>query len=1605
MTVETQSGASTSTELNDGTPGAPLIDRAGGAKLIERLKAEISAGPQPGVQAVYLHELGVLHESTNEEPLAARDFLAAYNADGDFREPLEALVRILSRRRSFKNLSKLLDALAKNAPTADERARALRELAVVALEHDKNKEEALARLEEAVAENPDEMAAWLEIEMLAAEAGDLAGVMRAIEARLPLIADATYKALLYIQLAELAAKLGQMQRAYEHLDAAAALEGRSRFQTRVVLERVAQSAADLEAMARALEGQAELVVEVLDDPERGEEIGVPAFMRTAAFAADAWLRAAEIHRRLGDIDGATSLLALAARRLPESSVVARARLSALEVQGDLESAAAIAKIELDKGSTDGPAAALWLRVAEAAAVANDRPAALDALRHALAADPGAIPARAIEIDLLVDGQDPAALAGVVEGAASTFTTDRAKARAFLLASYVWACLARDPQAAQTALERSVALGTSRETTLRLARMYAAVTGDAGLLEASTEQLLATEIEPSEAASLLFELGRTRLLRGDLKAAEEAFGQLAQVNGAGPLARSQWLGRMLSACAIGLAGDRATRSAAPMDALAASEEDPNLARALSVVAAVRAAQLGDVEGARTRLAALHDANPADEVVAAYYADLHRDDATAAARILSRSAGAVDDVELSVALRIEAALLSWTAGDRAAAVAELDAVRAALPEASSGAAALASWARRGIDTGTLAGRRAALFASSETAEPRVNALERFGLEVSFSHDGGDTDDAFEALQIAEESPAHGEDEITTAAALARLLWPPSTEQRDGVLRALDHLEAQGGDATVLARAERLRVARDIDRDAASAVACAQRWAEVEPTVATALEWLSAAVAAEDRASEASARELVARGLDGSAAEAMLASAAGVRLFEDPDGKHGLLPGEHAAGKLMNLELATFGCDPRKRATALHGLGDTLGTDAHLDAITLAGYSDLALGRASAALETFRAVVDARPDSIAAWEGVRSAAELLDQPVDVALACAQLGALCKDDARGAKFWETAGLILLEKTDAHDDAEIAFDRAFTRDARSAKAFDKLFRRVRERNDIDRMLKLIDRRLEVADDDQEIAKLFWERARVLQKRGDSDGALAALENVTMLEPDHVGALALSGTICIQKGDFAGAAPIMARLSRNKEAPRQERLVSGITACEFYENKLNQPDRALEVLMDLQKAGLSTLAVRERLARAAAKTGAWQPAIEMFETLMDERDTPAGRIEAARVSLTIWRDKLKNPVGAQRAAQRILEEAPDDVEAIESVMQTNFDETFRTRMLARGKQHIVDSLQRNPVDVDRVDLLSRIAAVQGDHTLRQATQGVLVALGRGDRSTEEQLAQLDQKIPGRPQRALDPQTLGEIADASDAGPVPRLLLAAAETTAIALGPTLESLGVTKKNRIDKKGAPPIWQAVAEWMGALGFEVEFDLYVGGREPEGVQGVIVGEMPALVVGDKITMPLGPAARAAIAREVFTLRRYALPSLRTKDDGAIASLVIALCNELGANIPRPPYPMYAQLAPLVKKEMSRRVRKGATDLAAEVARSGQDPLDWVAAARKSCDRMAAIAAGDVSIVLADILGKRRGDLAGSLRESDRAMRLLRFVLSPGYLELRRKLGMGVR
>lgn len=1595
MTTPADSNQAPSSQRNP----APSTEASSDLKeRIQWLVQEQAAAASKETKALLCYESALLRERAGDEPGAARDYLAAYNADPSFREPVEALAALLRRRKSYKNLGKLLDALVRAASGPEQAARAYMEQAAYLLEHNGDVGAARAAFEHAVEQQPDAQPAWLELEVIAGKTADADLRIRALEQRIEQSEPGQWKALLLTDLAKLVHQQGDADRAIELLNQAADMPTAASYHVQLVLEAIARREGRDELLALTLENQAEMLLGATIDAEAGDLAGIPLHVRSAGHIADVLMRAADAKRRAGDVDGAVALVDRALSKLPEDVVLLSARLRLADLLSDVESAATFARKLLDRGVSGKTGASLWMRLFEAAAAKGDRDEALEALQNALKADAGSVAARALQLDLLVD-LDPPAFAASLQAMATDGLSDEAKGRAHLLAAWAWAVRANDAAASKAALVQAGACGVEPGVLARVGRALASMVEDESWCEQATRALLAAGAQPAEQAGLWLELVRARLAHNDREGAAEALDALASAEG------GLWIGRVLAAYALGLvtgSSDEPPKAslagAEALEKLAACESDPVTARALSVAAALRRVRLGHHDGAMERLRQLHAADAADVLVAVLLSDLLRmaDQPLEAAQVLSACAAACDEPDLGAALHLEAAILLWRANARDRAIDELGASQAQRPGL---AASMLLWATAAVDPDSLEARRRVLELGEECGADKVaTALERMAAEAS---EEGDEQEAHEALEALERD-ALGE--LGVAGWLGRLVLPHASEEPQARERALEQLATLGITASAVVAAERYRLAATMQQDRDAALDHAKSWALADGGPVAAFEWAAAARAAEDPQAESLAYRLLARHVEGLGADAMMAQASVLELLDAPATQHPApLDPAGVASQLVNLELAPAGCDPRRRAAALTGLSDVLGEECKLDALVLAGWSQLAAGQYNDALASFQRVTQARPTDLAAWEGLRAAAESVGQLAWQARACEQLGELCINSQRAAAFFETAALLWLDQLHDEQRGELALEQAFSRDPKRFVAFDRLFRRVRARKQNDHLLEIIAKRLEVAENTQEIAKLFWEQARVLRQKGDFEGAIAALDNVTMLEPDHVGALALSGEMHIRRGEFPEAVEMLARLASHPEAPAQQRLVSGMAAVDVCENKLNDDRRAFEVLMTLQNGGLSTMPVREKLARAAAKTGNWLEATRALETLMTERSTSEARVEAARLAMVIHRDKIGDSSAATAAVSRLLQEVPDDAEALDLLIthQDVADKASRAAMLERARKSIVGALVSGKLDADRVELLARIAQAQNNSPLRQAAVGALVALGRGTETLSRELDGLDRRVARTPQVAIDDTVLKAIGDERDSGPIAELFQVSAETIAAALGPTLAGLGVTKRERIDPRDGLPLRNEIAHWAGALG--LEFDLYVGGRDPKGVTGV-PGSPPMLVVGSDITAPLSPAARQAVARELFALKR-GINVIRTRDDATVACIVVALCRLVDVPIDSPPYAMLAETQRMLSRELPRKLKKILPEYCQAVAASGVDPRVWVAHAFSSLDRMAAIAAGDVSLVLSDVFGAPRERLASVCAEQQRARRLISFVLSDRYLELRSRLGMGVQ
>ena len=515
--------SSTSRPPNASTSAAPP-DPALITSTINRLRAEHDAATTSASQAILLHEIGVLSEALGDEAAAAREQLGAVNVEPDFREPLERLIAIISQRQSYKNLGKLLERLVRVADAPEERARALLAQAAFQADQEQDLEAARATLEEAVAERPEDAAGWLALEVIAGRLGDDAIRLRALAARTGLTQHPTWRALLLVDLASGQLAAGDAEAALESLDLAIEQKSGATYLALAALEELGQREDRNDVTARALEAQAALVLRSLDDASTADALGIPRYKRTLASAADALLRAAEAQRRQGNLDAATRLLDQALERLPDDPSLLQARMSAADAAGDTAAAARIAKAAIERGTKGARAAAMWLRVAEGAAAEGNGLDALEAADKALAEDPGCIPARALELDLLAGGHDPSRLTSALEACAEQLPNDEAKARYYLLAADAWARLSGDVQGARAALSQAGMYGASPGVVARVARMLAGLAGDAAWYEEATRRLLAAGATDAEHASLGFELGaRAAAARRSAGGGKRAFG--------------------------------------------------------------------------------------------------------------------------------------------------------------------------------------------------------------------------------------------------------------------------------------------------------------------------------------------------------------------------------------------------------------------------------------------------------------------------------------------------------------------------------------------------------------------------------------------------------------------------------------------------------------------------------------------------------------------------------------------------------------------------------------------------------------------------------------------------------------------------------------------------------------------------------------------------------------------------------------------------------------------------------------------------------------------------------------------------------------------------
>ncbi|UJR79183.1 hypothetical protein [Sandaracinus amylolyticus] len=1608
---------------------------------VAMLRAELEAATDRAQKAAIQYELGHVTEvELGQEAQAVREYLAAYNLDPSFAPPLVALVRIFERRRSFKNLARLYEAETKSAASAEERASSLVDRAVLAEDQLGSPDAARALYEQAIAEHPEGAALpALFLERLLLARGERDAATDVIATRAAQVADPTLKGMLLIEVARGREERGDVDGALEAARQAATLPS-ARFRFLEHVERIARRHARVPEIVAALEGRAALAARAARGEDGTVASGVGgsgAFSikrfadeaRAAGEAAALYREAARIrmlHLRsqdgTGDAQGALAALGKAILLRSGDLALHRDRMLAAELAGDLVTAADEARRLLAAGVEGRHAAPLHFRVAEEAQARGETDEARAALAAALEADPRSAVVAAMLEDLSVAGAQ--AGDGRLEGWVARLAARAESSEGALRARIAWqgahlaATRIHDAEHARSLYALALAAADDA-TKATIAREWLGASlrlgHAAGARDAATALLDQTTIDDEERSAILRDLHELeRMVLEDDAAADATLDRALQTSAA---AWAPDAARVLAA----MRGDGALLARAHRK-LAERASDPDAAaahlcaaaRALVRVAASREGGLeasrAELEDAATLLADALQRVPGHRYAVALLEEVYRarGDADAVVKLLREAAEA----------------------DRAGRAMETQLLLAGAAAEAAGDHALA---RRTYEEAAERDPSAIgpLFALRRLAELREDdallrlALERLSdVEVGAGAPGRATLELGEHQQLVAKQPSLAEPPLRLALGVADLAAPAALDlalmgpsspasMLDGTRELVARAE---GDARLAWRRELGGLQLDLLGESAAAEAIADEilatssdepWALLAKLRATssdparAADRAAALLALADATSDADASaDLVVHALRVAALAGQASDDAILRAVELEDAR----PGSFAAATL-GLEALSEADDPGERADALGRWAVHASPESARATHAARARALGAAGRGAEATDALREVLASDPDDLASWEALRVAARDAERWMDVVEACDRLAAQVDGELR-ATLLEEAAAVLMDQTDPEDaealvQAERRLREALEIDGGRAIAYGRLHDLLAERGDDAGLLELVQARADRTDEPEQLAPLFYELARLHRGLGRRDDALVSLDNLLMLEPEHVGGLALLVELHVQREAWPEAVQALRTLAGASDVPASQRRIARLGAADFLDKKMGQPLAAADELEAIDALGLADRALFERIADLCERGGRIDRAVSVLGKAAAASREPAQRAAAERRAARLWDERLGDEDQAIAAYRRALDAVPTDVDA-GGALAVLLDGPSRIALSTSFERSVRELLEADPTEPEALRMLATAARWRGDKVLETAVLGALVAIDAANEDEREQLGEdtevLRRVKPGASK--LGEARLAELMVAGVSGPAMELALLATETLIEMDRLEPSSFGMGRGELLRDPATSPAAQEVLGIAMLLGAPLG-DVWAGGRDPQLLAMIASYKgKPAWLLGGGVGPPLTSLRRYEIGRSAIALR-LGLGPFVTRSADATATALFAIASAAGA--PLPVGEGRAGMADATRaatKAMSRRVRKAAPEVIAKIGEGGRPVLAFASALHASFARVGLIVAGDLHGVLALVLG--RAPERDAVRANASALDLLRFWISPAAITARRELGL---
>lgn len=1592
-------------------PPAASAKTEAGAELgdptwrLEMLSQEADAETDRGREAVLRWGIGQLYEQLEQPTDAVKSYLAAYNLAPGYLPPLRALIRLFERRRSFNNLSRLYDAAVRSATEPSDRGSALLDHAIHVEVREEDAERSLEMLKQAAAQAPESAQIALALERAARKAQDPLASRAALQLRARTTRDPVLRALLLHELADAKEADGDHEGANAALEEAAALPA-ARWRTFAAMERIGRQREDSELIVRGLQGMAELALtEQAEGTEGSGAFSVERFAdeARASGAAAAKLHEAALHAQdeLGDAPRAAALLKRALEILPGDVFLRRALLGAARRAGDVEAVRAEAKPLLE-GDLPPEAIAPLLHEVALASRATDPAAAYEALAGALQRMPGSPALRATrDAWRLEDGADPesvqlwvAALeaeakAGGEAGALSGW-------RAATLASRRLADFGR----AKTAFEAATLAAEQSNPVLRDFYEEALRHGALDAALGSLEALLARDLEPEERSSLLADRVRLHAAKGDPEEATMALKQALMDNTAAGWAP------MLARIAAAEAGDMPLLARAHR-ALAERADDDITAASHFAASARATARSGDAETAIAALRAALDRAPGHRYAVSLLEELLRATGRGdeVVKLLREAADAQAGPRGAMTSLLLAGAAAEASGDLDTAADTYEQAADRDPNSVSPLHALARIARERGDEALL------LRAQEALSQRELAVTETAGmatLELGEHYVFGSRQPSIAEAPLRQ---AMASDSVALEAAVALMLASEDTLDPGVRLNALEKLMELAPEATAPLRREHGTTAAVGNVDAAAAEQSVQSFADEEGdfTDRWALLmrlWLApdasqradaylelSQLTADRKASDAlllhSLRAaVVARGADamtdaflwaqelaGDGDADSIGIAAAVALDE------ALQPGDDADARADAL-----------RARAMHASPDTR------SALRAAAGRAMAEARRSEAVTLLRAAVREEPADLASWEALRVAARDDGAWDDVVEACDVLAAAIDGPAR-AELLEEAGAVLMDHLGSDEEAERRLRKVFDAHPERPNAYHRLHDLVAERGDTQLILDIVSRRIDAIDDGDQLERLFYEMARIHRANGAMDRALEALENLYMLDDEHVGGLALAVEIHVSREEWREAVDSL-RVIAHADVPAKQKRISLLGASDFLDQKLGDAKGALEALSEIVELGLGDATVHARRADVAERAGDPATAAQALLDAAEASTGPARGSFLRRAGAHLRATGDTN--GALLAYRQALSVDPIDAEAATAVAELLPDPGMRQSHGASYEAAVREVLRAQPVDGDLIRELMHAAEWRDDRALAKAAREALVVLRAATDEEKGRREETTAIMSRRPKRVLTRSDFASVAAPGDDPALHELLIHVEDALDSLDGVEPVLFGVTKSDMVSARKPHEVRDEVFEVARFFTLEPG-ELYHGGNTPdrvatlpgkkERIDFVVAGELERTPLQPEVRFKLGMHAMATARHTRFLLRHAPLQAAALVQAAAAAAET-----PLAGSKPLPGVNAWTKA---LQKPMSRRTRKAIAQVAPTVSPDSAARLEAsIRAARRTLCRAGLLACMDLETALVAVMDEPPS--LGAVRATEEAADLVAYWLSPELIALRKELGL---